>query len=184
MCAPSGQTAPSASPSKVKLFSASSTGTAGDRSVATTGKRLPAHRAADHSLGELLSRCAGSGSMLLKKLPEPADVLPQIAQHQVGAVAAEIAFGRVVLGAGQQRRGARARVEQRTVGISAVFVWVAKQKFAERGNIAVFEIEFDGRCTAIPVDCGLAQAVCEAEWLVAVLQRRIEPLDRREGRFP
>ena len=71
------------------------------RFLAGRNQRLAGHRAADHDLRQFLPRIARRCRLGGEKLPEAADVLPQVAKRDVRAVAPEIAFLGQVLREGQ-----------------------------------------------------------------------------------
>ena len=106
--------------------------------------------------------------LLVDIAPEARNVLLELAEDEIAAVAAEIAPVRGLQALGQSlSRGVEGRVEQRALGVEAVLVAVAEQDLARRDAVGVcvvrFVIALERR---FPVDLGLADAVGETEWLV------------------
>ena len=91
----------------------------------------------------------------------------ELAEHEIAAVAAEVAPLRHVLGRRQvERARIMGRVEQRPVGMAAVLVAVAEHDLARRHQVGVGGgLLVVGREQAPPVDARLAQPVGEAERL-------------------
>ncbi len=123
--------------------------------------------AADHGLGEPPALLGPAVRLPVEELPEAADVLMELAEHEIAAVAAEVAPLRHVLGRRQvERARIMGRVEQRPVGMAAVLVAVAEHDLARRHQVGVFgRLLVVGREQAPPVDARLAQPVGEAERL-------------------
>ena len=57
------------------------------------------------------------------------------------------------------------RVEQRTVGVSAVLVGISKQKFTDGDQIAIFNLGTSALARAIPIKRRLTNTILESERL-------------------
>ena len=104
MCAPSGQRRPCGSDAVGEgVESGSDSGIAGDGFVRQADQRLALQRAPDHRIAPA-ARAGGiaAGTARSRRLPEAGDVLAQLAQHEIAAVAAEVRLVGRVLGARQQ----------------------------------------------------------------------------------
>ena len=162
---------------------------AGDLPSDGRHQRFPRHRAPHHGLGQRLPRQSGRVRLPFEVLPKAADVLPQIAQYQEGAVVPEVASPWIVGCARQQVLGIASRVEQRPVGVNPIFVRIAEQELTQGGPIAVFRRKRRGRVFLLPVEVGLADAVDKAERLSAdagsIPQHPSrQHFNNREGRCP
>ena len=121
-------------------------------------ERCAARPAPDHLRGEAKPALGVGASVraprrLVDEAPEGVDVLAQLAEDEVGAVACELGTG----------------VEQRLIRVPAVLVRVAEHELAEaqrRLGRALLRETFEER---------LRDAVAEAERLVTVEVRRVEP---------
>src|SRR5882672_3518808 len=73
----------------------------------------------------------------IKKPPESAHILIELAHHQVGSVTAEILLRRRVFSRKQTARQLLDPVEQGPVGVFAILVRISEQKFSQRDDIGV-----------------------------------------------
>src|SRR5262249_39408760 len=88
--------------------------------------------------------------------PEAAHVLPQLAHHEIGAVATEVGPLWCVFGARQQTIWVALWSKQRTRRVEPVFVGIAEEELAETTKVPVFElIPVAHRALALPIDFGL-----------------------------
>src|ERR1051326_2537785 len=124
--------------------------------------RRAARPATNHVRGQPRSLCgilSNGGDVS----PETADVLRQLAEHQVRAVATEIDLSAALYIGGKDPGGIGAAVQQRTVRVLTVFVEVTEQKFAGAhrvgGCVRTAGEAFDG---------GLRDAIGKAEMLFAI----------------
>ena len=155
---------------------------AGDVGLAERGKGLAVDVAADHRLGQCDRRRIAI-ARALQPAPEAAHVLVQLAEHQVAAVAPEVAHRRLVLGGGQRRGAGRACGEQRTIGVEPVLVGIAEQELAGRDQVVEVHVGIGaGRALVLPVDRRLRRAVDETERLAIAHVAAVE--DLRLARSP
>ncbi len=138
-----------------------------DPVVAERRQRLALARAADHGGAQALALVGIRARLPVEKLPKAPYVLMQLPEHEVAAVAPQVAPVRHLLGR-RQVDGARIahRVDQRPRGVQPVLVGIAEHELAERQQIAVRDVLLVACKRTLPVDGRLAHAVGEAERLV------------------
>src|SRR2546429_9209508 len=100
---------------------------------------------ANHRLRQ--TNAAVLGRMLINKTPEAMDILFEMPEHKIAAVASEIALLRKVLGEWKNVLRIEPGIDQRPPCILSIFILIAEQKFAGRDQIAIFEI---GPCSGSP----------------------------------
>ncbi len=122
----------------------------------------------------------------VEELPEAADVLMELPEHQVAAVAPEVApVGRVLRRRQVERPGIRARVDQGTLGVAAVLVAVAEHDFARSDHVDILDrLLVVGIERTSPVELRLAQPVDEAERLDLADIEGVKTLLVAERRVP
>src|SRR5437773_54435 len=82
------------------------------RLIGIGDERRTVHRAADHRFGETLAGCRVAARLRVDELPEALHVLPQLAHHEVTAVAPEVGLVGRIFGARQRRARIALRFEQ------------------------------------------------------------------------
>ena len=122
--------------------------------------------AADHGLGQAPALVRNPVRLPVEELPEAADILMELPEHQIAAVAPEVApVGRVLRRWQVERAAIRARVDQGTLRVAAVLVAVAEHDLARSDHVDVFGLLLVVRVERAPVELRLAQPVGEAERL-------------------
>ena len=107
--------------------------------------------------------------------PEGGNILRQIAENQVRAIAAKVSFSWLVFRQWKDALGIVALLDQRPIGIARVLVRIAEQEFPERCDIGIVErIAQAFWLVALPIDSRLAYAVLEAERLIRTIVVRGE----------
>ena len=147
-------------------------------------QRVPVRFATHHRRGEFLPLLLVGTALPIQKTPEAADVLLQLPEDKIGAVSAEVPFASRVFGKGQHPTCGRAVAQQWTVCVFRVFVWIPKQKFAERKQVAILDLITLGHALAFPVERRLTDAVLESERLGALQVRRRQAFEHLKGGVP
>src|SRR5206468_2760458 len=106
------------------------------------------------------------------------------AEDQVGSVASEVALTGIVLRLEEAVRSLLLFGEQRPVRVLGVLVGVAEQELTDGDEVRVLERVACGVAAALPIELGLADAVDEAERLVAAEIGRGEHRDLLESLVP
>ena len=102
----------------------------GNDLVAIRDDRDLLRHAADHGARQFSPFFSTIAGLLIHEFPEGRNVLGEIPEHQIGAVAAQIQLARLVLGKRQRPDRMVVGIKQGPVGVSAVFIGIAEQKFA------------------------------------------------------
>ena len=112
----------------------------------------PVARAADHRRGQALALARHRRPPARStKRQKPRHVLVELAEHEIAAVAAEIAPVGHLLGRRQVERARIAhRVDQRPLRVAPVLVGIAEHDLAERDQVDVVERALGGRQAARP----------------------------------
>jgi hypothetical protein len=97
-----------------------------DPFVAGLDERSTVAPASHHRACDPLAHLGVAASLAVDEVPEAVDVLAQLAQDEVAAIATEVGTIGRILGARQSCPGA-CRIEQRPVGVAAILVRIAEQ---------------------------------------------------------
>src|SRR5262249_54368992 len=129
-------------------------------------QRIACPRAADHFRAQFGSVRKISASLVIKKLPEAADVLFQLPHDQVASVSRQVFLRRRVLRV-EQFCGTIG-LEQRPIGYFSVLVAITEQEFTQRGKVRVFQLSAWPLQLLLPIDLRLADAIRETERFIPV----------------
>src|SRR6516225_4782317 len=154
-----------------------------DRLFLNRLQRITCSVPANHGRGQFLGLCRVAIRLLKSKLPKQTHVLLQLAQHQIGPIAAKVFFPRYVLCCRQIRSGV-VGIEQRPIGIFSVLVAIPEQKLPEGDDIAVVKLRVRNFEALVPINLRLADAVREAEWFYSAEIVGLEKFQRIERVSP
>ncbi len=161
-------------------------GNAGDQLAGRWDQRRAVPAPSDHGIGQVRALLLVMTRLLVDEPPEAGDVLLQLAEHEIAAVATQVATVRGVQGRGQALgRCIEGRVEHGPLAEQPILVAIAQQHLAQGQHVAELELVAPiERQLAVPIDLRLADAVREAERLDGADIERREPHWRLEGTAP
>ena len=130
-------------------------------------KRVPRGIAsANHRLRQ--TNAAVPGRMLTNKTPEAMNILFEMPEHKIAAIAREIALLRKVLGEWKNVLRIEPRIDQGPPCILSIFILIAEQKFVGGDQIAIFKIgPGSGSPYPVPINRRLTDTIDEPKRLAA-----------------
>ena len=133
-----------------------------DRILLNRHQRIALLRAADHRRRKLLGPCEIATGLLADELPEALNVLPQVAHHKVRSIPADVSLLRCIF-RGKQPSARGIGIDQRSIGVFAVFIAIPEEKLAKRNDVAVVKLTSQHVALLLPIDFRLADTILETE---------------------
>ena len=75
----------------------------------------------------------------------------------------------------EQLRGGRIGIDQRAIGVFAVFVSISQQKLAQSDYVSIVDLPFQHIALLLPIDLRLADTIDESKWLDAIEVSAVKP---------
>src|SRR2546423_4727292 len=123
-----------------------------------TDERTSLTRPSDECLGQSFGCAFVAARLFPGELPEAADVLLELAHHEISAVASDIFFfwriDRL-----EQTAADRIGIDQRAGSEFVVLIAIAEKKFTERNDVRVIDLRLIDVARLPPIDFGLADSI-------------------------